>query len=446
MKTNLYRDRGHILYTGVITIVGMYLRLWWVHHIPTKPVYDFETYQEIAANIFMHLGHSFRGEPIAFQGMGYPTILGFAYRLAGNHDLYTGKMLNVILSGFTLILMYLILIKITDKKFIIHTVYTTAALLPNFIAYNNVISTEVLIAFLLSVIVCLQLYAFDNRLRYPLLGFFIGIAALTKPFLMAYPVVAAASLWLKEKDVKKTMVFFLTVSLSMALTIAPWTLRNYQKFGRWIPVSYNSGYVFYINNNANNTTGAWMPIKDIYASKELRKQIEEILDHGNRSEKLAHELEVVLKPAAKAWIRDHPWEFAKLGILRLKATFFSGAWDIEAWAMNEFKEKQRWWTEIEYLRNMNAFRAVSDGTIYLLSSFGFMYTLLNIKNILWNLWKKDSRLSDLVVVPTLHIAFFAAVYFVFEGQARYNFPVLFFLALAAGASLDMIRTGLYGEK
>jgi hypothetical protein len=229
----------------------------------------------------------------------------------------------------------------------------------------------------------------------------------------------------------------------MALTVAPWTYKNYQKFGRFIPVSYNSGYVFYVNNNANNTTGAWMPLSEIYASPELRAKMDSILNHGSRSEKLAHELEVVFKPEAKKWIRENPCEFTKLGLLRLKATFFSGAWDIEAWAANEFKEKQDLWTEIEYVRSANAFRAVTDFIINLLSAFGFMYVLLNVKNILWGLFKKDETLNDLITIPALNIAFFIAIYFVFEGQARYNFPVLLFLIIAMTISLDMIKSHLY---
>jgi hypothetical protein len=445
IKIEELRNKFGLWYIAFITFLGIYLRLWWINNIPTKPIYDFETYQEIATNIFNHLGHSFRGEPIAFQGMGYPMVLGFVYRLVGNNDLYTAKMFNVVLSILTLILIFFILIKLTHRRFIVYTAYTFAALLPNFIAYNNVISTEVFITFILTAALFLQLYTFDPRIRYPLLGALIGVAALTKPFFMAYPVVIAVAVWLKGKDIKKTAILFATVFLCMALTVAPWTYRNYQKFGRFIPVSYNSGYVFYVNNNANNTTGAWMPLSEIYASPELRAKMDSILNHGARSEKLAHELEVIFKPEAKEWIQENPWEFTKLGLLRLNATFFSGAWDIEAWTANEFKEKQDWWTEIEYLRSANAFRAVTDFVINLLSAFGFMYVLLNVKNILWGLFKKDETLNDLITIPTLNIAFFIAIYFVFEGQARYNFPVLFFLILATVVILDRMKTSLYDK-
>ncbi|MFZ5968846.1 MAG: ArnT family glycosyltransferase [Bacillota bacterium] len=443
MELSPWRSGREILYILFITALGIYLRIWWIKNIPTKPIFDFETYQEIATNIFHHVGHTYRGEPIAFQGMGYPTALGYFYRLMGNNEEWTAKVFNVILSSLTLSGTYFILLKLTKRKFVIYFSYTMIALLPNYIAYNNVISTEVFITFIFVAIILLQLYVFHNFIRYPLMGVFIGAAALTKPFFLAYPVVAAVGYWLREKELKKTGIMFAAVTLCMVLAVAPWTYRNYVKFGRFIPVSYNSGYVFYINNNANNTTGAWMPIKDIYASPVLREKIDEILEGGARSEKVAHELEVIFKPEAKKWIRNHPGDFVKVGLLRIKATFFSGAWDIDAWAMNEFKEKQTFWKkEVDYLRSMNAFRGLTDIIIYLISSFGLLYMIINIKNVIWGLLKKKKTLHNVIIIPTLNIGFFTAIYFVFEGQARYNFPVLFLLVIATGLCVDIIRNGL----
>ena len=437
-----------LIYAIAIFIAGIYLRLWYINNVATTQIFDFQTYQELATNIFLRVGHTLDGEPAAFQGMAYPIVLGYVYRFMGNAKEMTAKNFNVILSALTMIAIYFTLIKLTKRNFVIYTAFTIVALLPNYIAYNNVIGTEVFITFILSVIILLQVYEFDDRIRVPLLGIFIGGAALTKPFFLAYPVVVAVVHWLKGKDLRKTAILFGSVFLIMALTVAPWTYRNYQKFGRFIPVSYNSGYVFYLNNNAYNTNGAWMPIHEAYASPELQKKIDEILQNGQRSEKLAHELEVVFKPEARKWIRENPKEFLKLGIIRLKGTFFSGSWDIDIWTRNDtrpLEAKQKTWTKeqrMEHERHFNFTKGLRDTLIHLLSGFGFLYVLVSIKPILIGLFNGSIKLPHELTIPVLNSAFFIAIYFVFEGQARYNFPVLFLFAISTALCFDILRKGI----
>lgn len=441
---NISKTRiAFILYILFITIFGIYARFWWIHNIPTQQVFDFETYQEIATNIYHHQGHTFRGEPIAFQGMAYPMALGYVYRWMGSNDILIAKTFNAILSSLTLILCLFSFAKLSRKLWVFATAYSIVALLPNYIAYTNVVGTEVFITFLLSVIIFLQIYTFDKRLRYPLLGLFIGLAALTKPFFMAYPLVAAVALWLREKDIKKTAICFGVLFTIMALTIAPWTYRNYQKFGRIIPVSYNSGYVFYLNNNANNSNGGWMPLKDIHMTEELQNQIDAILQHGQRSEKLAHELDPLLKTEAQKWILNHPVQFLKLGFLRVKGTFFDGTWDLDSWTMNELREKQTWWNPVEFERNKNLFRGAADTLLHLMSSFGIIYVLFHVEPVLRALFHKKNLLPQEIIIPTVNIGFFLAIYFIFEGQARYNFPVLFLLAISAVLCIERLHRGIF---
>ena len=413
------------IYLVAITGVAIYVRFWFINHIPTMQVFDFNTYQEIASNIYNHKGHSLWGQSVAWQGMGYPTALGLFYIFMGNDLVHTAKIFNCILSIFSLPLIFLIFSKLSSSKVVVYGSYTLVALLPNFIAYNNVVGTEVFFTFLLALIIFLQLYSFNNWVRYPLLGIMIGIAALAKPFFLAYPLVAGLYIWLKNKDWRETLALVFTASLLMTAVVVPWTLRNFNKYGSFIPISYNSGYVLYVNNNESNVTGAWMPLKEVPASPHLKKQIEEELMKNQGNEKLAPHLDEVLKPAAKQWIKENPGDFARLGLLRIKQTFFSGAWDIEAWTMNEMAETaNEEENPIRFQRNLNTFYATADILVYLLCSAGILYLLLNIKPLLLGLFARR-RLSDAMLIPSLNTAFFLAIYFVFEGQARYNYPLLF---------------------
>ncbi|QXM06751.1 ArnT family glycosyltransferase [Crassaminicella indica] len=443
MKKNISLKKCiEILYTLSIFMIALYIRIWYIQNVPTNPVFDFKTYQEIATNIFLHLGHTLKGVPIAFQGMGYPTALGMVYKLVGSSDIMIAKKFNVFLSMMTLIFIYLILIRITKRKFVIYTTYTITAFLPNYIAYNNVVGTEVFFTFLFAAMILLQVYDFDNRIKYPILGIFIGAAALTKPFFMAYPVVVAFIAWLKNKKIKKAGLLFITTFIFMALVISPWTYRNYKKFGRIIPISYNSGYVLYINNNSYNTTGAWMPLEEVKAPAKVKKEVRSILEKKNV--KIAHEIEPIIKKQAKAWIVNNPVEFFKLGCLRMKQTFFSGAWDLDAWASNDTRridEEYKKWDKDEqtfYARNKNFSRAIKDILLYILNSFGLIYMIINSKFIITALFKKDYKIKYEQSIPAVNTAFFTAVHFVYEGQTRYNFPLLFLFAMSMVIIVDKV--------
>ena len=413
------------IYLAAITGIAIFIRFWFINHIPTIQMFDFSTYQEIASNIYNHKGHSLWGQSVAWQGMGYPTALGIFYILMGNDLVHTAKLFNCILSILSLPLIFLIFRKLSSHNVVVYGAYTLVALLPNFIAYNNVVGTEVFFTFLFALIIFLQLYSFNNWIRYPLLGISIGLAALTKPFFLAYPLVVGLYIWLRNKNGRETLALVLTASLLMIAVVSPWTVRNFDKYGSFIPVSYNSGYVLYVNNNDANVTGAWMPLKEVPASPQLKKQIDAELKKHQDNEKLAPHLDKILKPAAQQWIKDNPGGFARLGLLRIKQTFFSGAWDIEAWTMNKMAETAaEEENPIRFERNLNTFYATADILVYILCSVGILYLLLSIKPLLLGLFTRQ-RLGDAVLIPSLNTAFFLAVYFVFEGQARYNYPLLF---------------------
>jgi 4-amino-4-deoxy-L-arabinose transferase-like glycosyltransferase len=407
------------------------MKFKYINNIKTKQLYDFETYHEIASNIYNHLGHTLDGWPIAFQGMGYPTTLGFVYKVVGNDSMEVAKNFNVILSILTLIIIYFITVKLSDDKFIIYGTYTMVAFLPNYIAYNNVVGTEVYFTFLFSLLILSYVLEYSFKFKLVIVGFLVGILTLTKPFFMVYPIVLGFIDYLKDKDMKKSIIYVTSGLIIMAMIVCPWTYRNYKKFGRIIPVSYNSGYVMYINNNDYNTKGAWMPLLDVPNTRENKEKIEDILSKKNV--KIAPEIEPTIKKTAKNWIVNNKIEFLKLGTLRLNSIFYTGSWDIDAWTKNEEKVKDfEEFTKEEQsymIRNNNFHRSFRDIIIYILSSMGIIYALFSIKLILQGLINKKYRVSSIILIPSLNTLFFMSVYFVYEGQCRYNFPLLFLFVI-----------------
>ena len=442
MKINSLRlNKYELIYLLLVTFAGIIMRVRFVLAVPTEQVFDFKTYQEIAVNIAGSLGHSYMGEPIAWQGPAYPYVLGMIYRLVGDSSVLTGQFVNIAFSVLTLIMLYFLFCSLSENRFFICGAFTVAAFLPNYLAYNNVIGTEVFFTFLFVLILLLQIYTFQSWLRYPLLGILIGAAALTKPFFLVYPFVAGLYFWLKGNDLKKSAICTGILLLSAAIVISPWTYRNYQKYGEFIPISYNGGYVLYINNNDLNVTGGWMDPLNVPGTAELDRAKRDILQRHNGQVQLAYELDPVLKSAATRWIAANPLEFMKLGFLRIKTTFFMGAWDLRSWAMNGLPSTNDLQIDPGYRRSLSFFHSLSDIMVHILSSVGILYMLANIIPVGKAILRKAPPLPDSVLIPTINLAFFMLIVFVFEGQARYNYPTLVLLI----AGLFSVLSVLMGE-
>lgn len=95
-------------------------------------------------------------------------------------------------------------------------------------------------------------------------GFFLGLAALTRPTAILFPILFAGILWLRfmlfgaprinRKNVRvyrtpprgllRGAVLFL---LAFSLLILPWMYRNHRVAGTWNPTTYYDGYIFWLS-------------------------------------------------------------------------------------------------------------------------------------------------------------------------------------------------------
>lgn len=429
--------KKYIMHIAVflMSLIGLYLRIRMIN-IPTTQLYDFNTYYEVATNVFSGMGFTLKGFPIAFQGMGYSTILGIWFKLFGQSTEELAKVMNIVMSMATVYCVYYILNKVTKNAKVILLAIIAVIFMPHHIAYCNTIGTEVMSAFALSIVIAIQVTDINWKIKYPLLGFAIGILSLIKPFFTMYPLVIGLIHWLNKKDLKDTLKLISISFICMAILIAPWTLRNYKKFDRFIPISYNSGFNLYINNNANNVHGGWQSFDDIYKTPELQEKIDQHLDGPlftpKDNLKIASNIELDFKPEAHKWIKENPLEFLKLGVIRTHATYFNGAWDIEYWTMNDYEEKlKESKDDKEVERQLNFMSVIYDITQYFVTVLGLLYIILNFKQIILGIFRKKDRISLFKSIVFLNLSYVSLVYFVYEGQPRYNFVILFLLIMAA---------------
>lgn len=435
------------MFVLAMSLLGLFLRINFIHNVPTQQLFDFSTYHEVANNIYNNLGFTFKGHPIAFQGMGYSSLLGYWFKLWQDNSALTAKYLNVIMSMATIYLIYYMIKRLTQERFIIYTVMITSIFLPNHIAYCNVIGSEVMSSFLLAGTIALQVAPIKSKYQYPLLGLAVGLMALTKPFFLMYPLLLALVVWLKNKAYREAFKMLVFVFLFMGLVVAPWTIRNYKAFGRLIPVSYNSGFNLYINNNPNNVHGGWQSFNDIYKSQDLNDKIYRHLDiyhEGQKLEtsdavKLAHGIEKDFKPEAGKWIRSNPLEFMKLGVIRVHSTYFNGAWDINAWTMNAYKDHLLMEKDEKLVqRSLNFMQATFDIFFSIISGLGLLFIVMNFKRVVFSIFNKN-KVDELTSIVFLNLSYMSLTYFVYEGQPRYSFLVLFLLTMASAIIINGYR-------
>ena len=425
-------DKRTIAILVALTALGVVLRVFWILHVPTRQLFDFATFLETASNIFHGYGHSRDGNPIAWVGPGYSYSLAIFHRMMGSDDPFNAQILNVILSSATLIMSGFVysrwFFNSDNEDIKLCAAYGLTAVFPNLIAYNNTAGTETLFLFLLVALILVRQYASPGRKQAAAMGVICGLAALTKPFMLAYPAVAFAMWWMQGKNSRVSWTRTAVMAGVMLLVITPWTIRNYRAFDRFILISYNMGYNQLVNNNYANISGGWMPLEAVPMPDDLREQIEYSLQDG-RTIQEAYELEPLLGAQARHWMIRNPVAVGQLAVIRVQRTFFNGAGDISQWAMNDWDFPD---DAVRGRRNMRFAESLFDIIIYVSSAAGLLFMLKNLWPYIRDFFSPayDNHLLNAENMVFIHIAFFVVIVAAFEGQERYNHPVLIFFVYA----------------
>lgn len=417
-------------YLILILLIGLLARLLFICLVPNELQSDFKTYYETSVNI----ANGVNDVNTSYQGPGYTLLIGYMFKIFNTTDVNLVKYMNVVISSLTIMLVYHFVGKLTSKKLVVYGSTLFTALLPNYIAYNNVVGTETISAFMLVLILNVYLLSINKIYKYLLLGLLIGYIATIKPYFLAYPAVLFICDWIRDKSIMKILKNGLIMLVGMLVVILPLTISNFLKYDKLIPVSYNGGYVLYLNNNDNNHTGMYMPVADVQAGPEFLEEVEKT---GATYGSMDYRSEHLYRNAAIKWIVNNPLEFTKLGILRLKNTFFSSSSDVFTWTMEDMNDEY-WTWDISKKRVYQLSLSGSLLIYYLLSISGLIITLVGFKKTVVSIFK-PYKADLLYLIPIVNTIFFTTIYFVFEGQGRYSYPILFLFIICFFIILERFR-------
>jgi hypothetical protein len=239
------RPAKDVAFSWALAMVALLPRLFVAIAWAREPVWDGHYYHLGAGRIAAGLGYSedvlIRGvsvwKPWTHYPVGYSALLGFFYRIFGDH-LLVGPLLNAVLGAATALLVHRIALHHLSVERA-RVAGGLAALHPGLIAYCPLLMTEIPSAFML-VLLLWTLLRFRGRRQAVIFGgLIIGALTLMRPAsVLLVPLIA-----LSEGRPLGRASLRAAATLGIALLVVlPWTIRNCQRMDGCALVSTNGGW------------------------------------------------------------------------------------------------------------------------------------------------------------------------------------------------------------
>ena len=393
-------DRERRLWITII-LAGFALRAIWAALIPIQPISDSSAYDELAWNLASQGVYAWNtGEYTAYWPIGTSFIYSLLFRIFG-HDYGPIAAMNALISVPTLILLMTL-----TRRWISPAAGIAAGALfafwPMQIEFTSVMASELI--FNLLTLFALWL-ALEARFRSTLVrAIVVGLVLAADSYVRVHALlfvllIPVAIIWRRRMNWRDLAIFTGVVGLTMAICIAPWTLRNERVLGHPFLIASNSGAATWAGNNPQST-GECMPFPD---------------DVMQLSEA---ERDRVLSARTKSFIRDNPGRFVQLSVQRLFLTYNRETMGI-VWNEDSLSR---------YISPAGIMAAKIVSTLYWLGALAL--ALVGLALVLMR-----ERWRGLFHPGVMFWAYFAAVHAVTQASDRYHLPSVPYMAMLAGLTL-----------
>ncbi|MGA7908681.1 MAG: glycosyltransferase family 39 protein [Candidatus Sulfotelmatobacter sp.] len=215
--------------------------------------------------------------PTAWEPPLYPYLVAGVFKIFGIYSLWSAFVLlsiNSIFSALTCIPIFLTARRIFSEKVAVGAAWTWA-LLPYVMFWCTRWVWETSLSALLMAAIfwlALSMEERDGILPWIEFGLLWGIAALNSTVLLAFLPVSGLWGWYnRARRGKKSLVGIVLASIIFFACIAPWLVRDYQTFGKFIFIRDNFGAELRLGNG-KGADGTWMqylhPTQDVYAMRQ----------------------------------------------------------------------------------------------------------------------------------------------------------------------------------
>ncbi len=408
-----------LLLAAIVCAVALRLGAALVHGNEVAPlpgVFDQLSYHQLAQRLLTGHGFSFGethwpitrgGEPTAHWSYLYTGYLTILYALFGVTPLIPRLVQAVVVGILHTWLAYRI-----GRRIFGPTVGLASALISAlylyFVYYGGALMTEpfYIVGILWTLDAALRLSATRRSRWYQWLelGLAIGITGLLRQvFLLFVPVLVLWLFWTRGRRattqgeatwMRSLGGTFLGLALAGLVTIAliaPWTVRNYQAFGVFVPLNTNSGYAFFWGNHPiYGTRFVGILPADGPSYQEL---IPEELRHLNEAE-----LDKALLARGVAFVMDDPARYALLSLSRTQEYF-------------------KFWPSSESSTLSNIARVGSFGLLLPFLLYGLWHTIFRW----WGNATRSQRAGALLLL--LFAGIYTTMHLLTWALIRYRLPV-----------------------
>lgn len=404
-----------------IFALALTLRIGVLLFLPQQAISDSEWYMVRAGEMARGMGYQEAGHPTAFWPVGYPGLLAGSMMLVGPGLL--GPLLINLVSVAVILGAILLLARALGAGALASRIAILLyALYPAHIAYTGQPSAETASTALGLAAFVLLIIGRKHGAALLIAGILFGLATLMRTQMMLFPVGVIVALMLAFRDFRPrdALRAAVLVHLTLAATVLPWSLRNVEQMGSFVPVSTNGGVSLFYGAN-DRATGDWFawertPYWDTVVGIPYSQRVEQQVEIDRR-----------FKAKAKAWIIAHPGQWSLLGIKKV----------VLVW----LKDSDAFWSLDKTYPDRNlAVRAIQalDQLYYaLLVGLGLATLAVAARSRLRGEWERAPLLM-LACMP----AFVTLTAFGFTGQTRYHYPAMPCLILAAGWMLARVLSAL----
>jgi 4-amino-4-deoxy-L-arabinose transferase-like glycosyltransferase len=291
-------------YTWIVgcLLAGSMLRLFIGLSLPSELFSDPAAYWELTERLARDGIYAIAGTR-SYWPPGFPFFLFVPVAMFGPEP-WIPVVLNVLLYVGTSVLAFRLAERLAGKV-AGRLVVLILALWPNLVLTSAGPHKELFVMFLVTAAMLSYLVAADRShtgttrwISTLACGLCLGLSALTQPSTIFLGFVFLVyELTVAQGQFGKAFWRLMSVGLIAAMSVLPWTARNYVVHGELVPINTAGGVNFYSANNPN-ASGGWIP-DDLYLDDSLRGAGEL---HQNR---VGYERGV-------RWIKENKAEFLKL--------------------------------------------------------------------------------------------------------------------------------------
>ena len=209
---------------------------------------DSYRYTLIAHSLVSGRGFTLEGSPSLNRGPAYPAFIATIYRIFGEDNLAV-KIAQAILGALIPLVLFQITLLLYTRRIALLAALLAAVELQLIgiigFRYPETLFTLMELLAIWAVMVATRKKSIPGM---ALSGVILCLGAFVRSLLAAMPVVIFLAFVLWRIPWKQCLLWSIVITVAMCSIMAPWSIRNYNVSGRFIPVTTGLGYVLWVGN------------------------------------------------------------------------------------------------------------------------------------------------------------------------------------------------------